>query len=40
MRPKVILFNAISVDGRTTGFNVDMETFYGLAGAGAKRPRW
>lgn len=31
MRPKVILYNAVSVDGRTTGFAVEMGVFYGLA---------
>jgi hypothetical protein len=31
MRPKVILYAAISLDGRTTGFPVDMGTFYSLA---------
>lgn len=31
MRPSVVLFNAISLDGRTTGFIVDMGLFYGIA---------
>ena len=31
MRPKVILYAAISLDGRTTGFPVDLNTFYSLA---------
>lgn len=32
-RPKVIVYNAVSVDGRNTGFQVDMGTYYGLASA-------
>lgn len=31
MRPKVVLYAAISLDGRTTGFPVDLGTFYSLA---------
>ncbi len=31
MKPKVILYTAISLDGRTTGFSVDMGQFYSLA---------
>jgi 2,5-diamino-6-(ribosylamino)-4(3H)-pyrimidinone 5'-phosphate reductase len=31
MKPKVILYTAISLDGRTTGFSVDMGLFYSLA---------
>ncbi|MEL6319324.1 MAG: dihydrofolate reductase family protein [Cyanobacteria bacterium J06626_14] len=31
MKPKVILYTAASLDGRTTGFSVDMELFYSLA---------
>ncbi len=34
MKPKVILYNAVSLDGCTTGFPVDMGTYYGLL------PRW
>lgn len=30
-RPQVILFNAVSLDGRTTGFEVDLGLFYGIA---------
>ncbi len=32
MKPKVILYCAVSLDGRTTGFDVDLGLFYGLAG--------
>lgn len=28
MKPKVILYTAISLDGRATGFSVDMGLFY------------
>ena len=31
MKPTVILYNAVSLDGRTTGFPVNQEAFYGLA---------
>lgn len=31
MIPKVILYTAASLDGRTTGFSVDMDLFYSLA---------
>lgn len=31
-RPKVIVYNAISVNGRNTGFDVDMGVYYGLVG--------
>jgi len=31
MKPKVILYTAMSLDGRTTGFSVDMGLFYSLA---------
>lgn len=31
MLPRVILFNAVSLDGRTTGFPADLGQFYGLA---------
>ena len=31
MKPKVVLYTAISLDGRTTGFSVDMSLFYSLA---------
>ena len=31
MEPQVILYTAISLDGRTTGFSVDMGLFYSLA---------
>ncbi|ESA35845.1 5-amino-6-(5-phosphoribosylamino)uracil reductase [Leptolyngbya sp. Heron Island J] len=31
MKPKVILYTAASLDGRTTGFSVDMGLFYSLA---------
>jgi len=31
MKPKVILYTAASLDGRTTGFSVDMGQFYSLA---------
>lgn len=34
MIPKVILYSAVSLDGRTTGFSVDMGLFYSLA------PQW
>lgn len=30
MKPKVILYTAISLDGRTTGFSIDMGLFYSL----------
>ena len=30
MKPKVILYTAVSLDGRTTGFSVDLELFYSL----------
>lgn len=30
-KPKVIVYNAASVDGRNTGFEVDMGQYYGLA---------
>ena len=30
MNPKIIIFNAVSLDGATTGFPVDHETYYGL----------
>jgi 2,5-diamino-6-(ribosylamino)-4(3H)-pyrimidinone 5'-phosphate reductase len=30
MKPRVILYNAVSVDGRTTGFSVDIGLFYSL----------
>jgi 2,5-diamino-6-(ribosylamino)-4(3H)-pyrimidinone 5'-phosphate reductase len=32
MKPRVIVYNAISLDGQTTGFPVDLGLFYGLAG--------
>ncbi|MBN1939177.1 MAG: RibD family protein [Candidatus Aminicenantes bacterium] len=32
MKPRVILHNAISADGRTDGFQPDLEAYYGLAG--------
>lgn len=32
MKPKVILYNAISLDGRNTDFPVDMGLFYSLVG--------
>jgi 2,5-diamino-6-(ribosylamino)-4(3H)-pyrimidinone 5'-phosphate reductase len=31
MKPKVILYNAISLDGRTTDFSVDLDLFYSIA---------
>ena len=31
MLPKVIIYNAVSLDGRTTGFNADLELYYELA---------
>lgn len=31
VKPKVILYNATSVDGRTQGFAIDMGLFYSLA---------
>jgi 2,5-diamino-6-(ribosylamino)-4(3H)-pyrimidinone 5'-phosphate reductase len=31
MKPRVIVYNAISLDGQTTGFPVDLGLFYGLA---------
>ncbi|MGZ7047561.1 MAG: hypothetical protein ACXVHT_03810 [Methanobacterium sp.] len=31
MLPKVILYNAISLDGRITSFNADMELYYKIA---------
>ena len=31
MRPSIVLFNAISLDGRTTGIDVDMGLFYEIA---------
>lgn len=31
MLPKVIIYNAVSLDGRTTGFNADSELYYELA---------
>lgn len=31
MLPRVVVFNEMSVDGRITGFNVDMGRYYGLA---------
>ena len=34
MKPKVILHNAVSLDGRVTGFSVDLGLYYGLV------PRW
>ncbi len=30
MRPRVIVHNMTSIDGRITGFDIDMETYYGL----------
>lgn len=30
MRPRVIIHNAVSLDGRITGFDVDMGRYYGL----------
>ena len=30
-RPYVVLHNAVSLDGRITGFEVDLAQFYGLA---------
>lgn len=32
MLPRVVLHNAVSVDGRIDGFNVDMGLYYGLIG--------
>jgi 2,5-diamino-6-(ribosylamino)-4(3H)-pyrimidinone 5'-phosphate reductase len=32
VKPKVILYDAISLDGRTTGFPVDLGLFYSLVG--------
>ncbi len=32
MLPKVVLYNAVSVDGRVTGFDVDMGLYYGEVG--------
>lgn len=31
MKPLVIVYNAVSLDGRTTGFPVDLGLFYGIA---------
>lgn len=31
MLPKVILYNATSIDGRITGFNADIELYYNIA---------
>lgn len=31
MLPHVILYNAVSLDGRTTGFNADIDSYYELA---------
>ncbi|MBI5459465.1 hypothetical protein [Methanobacterium sp.] len=31
MIPLVILYNAVSLDGRITGFNADVELYYDLA---------
>ena len=31
MRPHVIVYNATTVDGRTTGFEADLATYYGIA---------
>jgi 2,5-diamino-6-(ribosylamino)-4(3H)-pyrimidinone 5'-phosphate reductase len=31
MKPKVILYTAVTLDGRTTGFSVDLGLFYSLA---------
>ena len=31
MRPRVIVHNAVSLDGKITGFDVDMGRYYGLA---------
>ena len=31
MRPKIIIHNAVSLDGRITGFDVDMGRYYSLA---------
>lgn len=31
MLPKVIIYNVVSLDGRTTGFNADLELYYELA---------
>ena len=33
MRPRVILFNAVSLDGYTTGFAPDQSAFYEIAGS-------
>lgn len=32
MLPRVVIYNAVSLDGRITGFDVNMELYYGLAG--------
>ena len=32
MLPWVILYNAVSLDGRISGFNADTELYYELAG--------
>lgn len=32
MKPRVIVYNAISLDGQTTGFPIDLGLFYRLAG--------
>ncbi|HSV42913.1 MAG TPA: dihydrofolate reductase family protein [Methanomassiliicoccales archaeon] len=31
MRPRVVVYNAVSVDGRITGFEADLEEYYGVA---------
>lgn len=31
MLPNVVLYNAVSLDGRITGFNADVELYYELA---------
>ena len=31
MRPRTIVYNAVSVDGRITGFDADLEAYYGQA---------
>ncbi len=31
MLPKVILYNAVSLDGRISGFDVDTELYYDIA---------
>ena len=31
MLPKVIVYNAVSLEGRITGFNADSELYYELA---------